>query len=116
MGLAGHPPYIDLDAALDSGNLTNAWMAAHERSYIPLDQALKLTILMGLDASETGYEKAARRFLERFIREAKPTLVQVKKVADALAELPKRLGYAEPGESPEWALRDLAGQLERRRG
>ncbi len=56
------------------------------------------------------FEPAARRFLERFIREDAPTVEQVKKVADALNSIN---GYLE---LIAWgALMDLAEQLERRR-
>ncbi len=112
MGNAGNPPYIDLDKALEREDLANAWLAAHERSFVSLAQALRLTMLMARDETP-GYEKAVRRFLLRFIREVHPTPEQIRKVAHALEELPDPPLL--PGtEGPEAALADLACQLEER--
>jgi hypothetical protein len=114
MGEAGHKPLFDLDRALETGNLSAAWFAAVGAGYVTLEQALRLTILMGIEESPR-FEKAARRFLVRFIREVGPTLDQIQKVADALEELHsvnERVYVNEEG--PEWALKDLARQLKER--
>jgi hypothetical protein len=86
VGNAGQTPIFNLDKALERGNLRTAWIAALEASYIPIDRALLLTILMGRDRAP-GYERAARRFLVRFLQEVEPGLEQVKRAADALAVL-----------------------------
>jgi len=113
MGLAGHPPFVDLDKALERGYLPSAWMAAHERSYVTLDQALLLTMLMARD-EVPRYPPVARRFLIRFIREAKPTLEQVKRVADGLDVLGTPEAGVQAIEARK-ALADLARQLRERR-
>ena len=114
MGEAGHKPLYDLDHALERGNLRNAWFAARQAGYVTLEQALKLTVLMGIDES-AGYDRAARKFLVRFIREVEPTLEQIRKVTHALEELHSvnETVYIR-GEGPEWARKDLVRQLEER--
>jgi hypothetical protein len=114
MGEAGTKPLFDLDYALEKGNLSSAWFAATEAGYVKLEQALKLTMLMGINESP-GYDRAARKFLVRFIREVEPTMEQVRKVAHALEELHwvNEIVYTR-GEGPEWALKDLARQIEER--
>lgn len=115
MGNAGNAPFYDLDQCLDEGNLSGAWFAAVESRYVYLDQALKLTMLMGLDeVPSKNYEPAVRRFLIRFIREIRPTPEQIRKVANALEELPRKEAFFD-SEDARPALESLARQLRERR-
>lgn len=76
---------------------------------VPLYKALWLTILIADRQGDDGYQKVCRRFVERFVRECRPTMDQVKRVCDALETLDEPM-------LPEWgaarvALLDLAEQL-----
>jgi hypothetical protein len=63
-------------------------------------------MLMAVEESP-GFESAARRWLVRFIREERPMVNEVKRVADALTECGE--DYLLPrGEGPRAALRALA--------
>jgi hypothetical protein len=112
MGEAGNRQvYVDLDQALDEEDLSYAWQGAHERAYIHLHQALRLTILMArLEAPK--YEAAARKFLIRYIRETKPSFGLLIEVAKALEELPDLTVYP-TGEGPEYELKELARAMEK---
>lgn len=93
--------------------MAGAWYAAVEARQVFLDQALRLTLLLGREQSE-DYEAAARRFLVRFLKEVKPTLEQAKKVADALNEIGKPDSFTADMEALP-AMADLARQLRERR-
>lgn len=73
-------------AAIERGDVQAAWSNAISIPVVPLDLALKLTILMA-EQEFPGYQRVARRWMVRFIREHEPTLAQVMRVADALNEL-----------------------------
>lgn len=107
--MAGPRSRIDLfDAAIAKRNLSAAWLHASEMGHVPLDRALRLTILMG-ELQDPGYERTARRFLVRFILEISPTLEQTRRIADALDQL--RYGAMDIPGAADTALKDLAGQL-----
>jgi len=113
MGVKQHGLYVDLDKALDAEDLPHAWMGAHERrGGVKLSQALRLTMLMAFK-EDGSYDAAVRKFLARFIRDEKPTPEQIRKVANALEELPRKEVYM-PREGPEFALKGLVAQLEER--
>jgi hypothetical protein len=58
---------------------------AREFPVLPLDYALALVQLYG-EKRDRRYERAALRYLERYIAEASPSLVDVAGVAGLLAE------------------------------
>lgn len=115
MGEAGHRPLFDLDQALEKSDLPKAWYAAVQLGVIHLDQFLLITLLLGEEDSPR-FEAAARKFLVRFIRGVKPSIEQIKTVADALwvagdpEAFPPERGTARKG------MTDLARQLRERRG
>jgi hypothetical protein len=61
-------------------------MAARELDSISLSDALDLTILIR-EADKRRYERAAVRWLERFIQERRPTLMDLALAATALSQL-----------------------------
>ena len=109
-------PWVDpLDrfrTAVKRRDVEDAWRYAGEAKRVPLSWALRLTLLLA-DTRDRRYVPAARRFLARFATEVEPTLLQIKKVADALDTL--RLVGNNPAlsEGAERALEDLARQLQR---
>lgn len=113
MGVKAKGFYVDLDQALEQGDLSHAWMGASERGYVHLDQALLLTILL---ANEEGpkFKAAGRRFVIRFIREAQPSFELLIEVLQALRDLS---GYAvyPRGEGPECELKYLARAIRQAR-
>lgn len=96
-------------AAIERGDLRAAWSNAVSMPLVPLDSALKLTILMA-EQEFPGYQKVARRWMVRFIREHEPTMKQVMRVADALNEIQVFLQR----EEAKTALLDLGEQIRRR--
>jgi len=104
-------PAIRFDGAIEEERLPEAWDAANELPMLGLGRALRLTMLVAKD-HHRRFEPTARRFLERFIREEKPSIEQVKKVADGLNEIYR----AHPLIAIDaWqGMRGLAEQLERR--
>jgi hypothetical protein len=63
------------------------WLAedgARELSSLSLDEAFQLVELYA-ECESPKYERAARRWLERHIAEAEPSLVQLAEVTNALA-------------------------------
>jgi len=67
-------------------NLRGAEMAARELGSLSLDNALKLCVLLA-DSDAPRFERAALRWLERFIAERLPPIEEVALAASALAEL-----------------------------
>jgi hypothetical protein len=111
MGEAGNgQTYVDLDQALKEEDLAYAWQGAHERAYIHLHQALRLTILLA-QSEAPRYEAAASKFLIRYIRETKPSLKLLVEVAKALEELPDLMVHP-AGQGPEYELKELARAIE----
>jgi hypothetical protein len=96
-------------AAIKRGDLQAAWGNAISMAVVPLDSALKLTIFMA-EQEFPSYERIARRWLVRFIREHEPTIKQVMKAADALNEIQVFIQR----EEARAALLDLADQIRRR--
>ncbi len=101
---------IRFNQAIERKDADAAWQLAKEFPRLSLDQALSLTILLGI-RSDARFVPAARRFLERFIAEAKPELAQIKRVADALDSMRLTGGLPALQEGAERALEDLARQL-----
>jgi hypothetical protein len=111
MGVKMRGLYVDLDQALEEEDLPHAWMGAHERAYIHLHQALRLTILLA-QSEVPKYEAAARKFLIRYMRETKPSLKLLVEVAKALEELPDLMVHPS-GQGPEYELKELAKAIEK---
>ena len=80
----GHPG-ARLQRALAAGNLTAAEQAAFEVSFVPLTEARALVELYA-EKSDRKYERAALKFLRRYMDEADPSLADVAQVAAILAE------------------------------
>lgn len=90
----------DADAAL-------RWAARLQ--YVPLDRALRLTLLLA-DQADPRFQAAARRFLIRFIVECETSLIHVKRLADALAHV----NHGFYGSVAREGLDDLVGKLWKR--
>ena len=80
----GHPG-ARLQRALAAGNLTAAEQAAFEVPYVPLEQARALVKLYA-EKGDKKYERAALKYLLRYLEEANPSLADVAQVAGLLAE------------------------------
>jgi hypothetical protein len=72
--------------AIQRRHLHAAEIAARELGGLSLSDALDLTILMR-DVETWRYERAAVRWLERFIEERTPTLAELALASAALAEV-----------------------------
>jgi hypothetical protein len=72
--------------AIRDRHLRRAEMAAREMGHLSLDDALALCELIA-DFDRSRYERAALRWLERFIQERSPPLAEVVLAASALSEL-----------------------------
>jgi hypothetical protein len=72
--------------AVASGNLREAQLAARELGGLSLDDALKLCVMLA-ERDAPRFERAALRWLARFIEERLPPVAEVALAATALAEL-----------------------------
>ncbi|HEX6700883.1 MAG TPA: hypothetical protein VF101_09150 [Gaiellaceae bacterium] len=72
--------------AIERRHLLHAEMAARELGHLALDDALTLTLLIA-EGEPARLERAARRWLERFITERVPPIAEVALAASALAAL-----------------------------
>jgi hypothetical protein len=105
-----------VDRAIAEGDPERALQWARELKEIGLDRALALTVVLGREG-DGRYVAAAHRFLVRFIVEARPSLLNLKKVVDALDVVGRVRQLPEVQEGAETALEDLARQLrDRERG
>lgn len=80
----GHPG-ARLQRALAAGNLTAAEQAAFEIPFVPLSEARALVELYA-EKGDRKYERAALKYLARYLAEANPSLAEVAQVAALLAE------------------------------
>jgi hypothetical protein len=80
----GHPG-ARLQRALAAGNLTAAEQAAFEVPFVPLAEARALVELYA-EKGDPKYERAALKYLMRYMTEAEPSLTDVAQVAALLAE------------------------------
>ena len=71
--------------AIANRNVRNAEDAAFELGSLALEDALALVYLYA-DAGSPKYERAALRWLERYLAESSPALLDVAHVAGLLAE------------------------------
>lgn len=97
------------ERALREKDVDAAFACAAQLPGLSLDRALRLTLLLA-DRWDPRYQAAARRFLVRFTVECETHLLQVKRLADALAHVhDERYGpFARRG------LYRLVGKLRRR--
>jgi hypothetical protein len=79
--------------ALERRNLRGAEDAARELGRLPLEDALRLCVLY-LQCAPARYERAAARWVERFIAEKQPSLEELGLAVGALAELRNGNGAA----------------------
>jgi hypothetical protein len=80
----GHPG-ARLQRALAAGNLVAAERAAFEVAFVPLTEARALVELYA-EKGDRKYERAALKYLRRYLDEANPSLVDAAQVAALLAE------------------------------
>jgi hypothetical protein len=74
-----------LQRALAAGNLIAAEQAAFEVAFVPLVDARALVELYA-EKGDRKYERAALKYLRRYLDEANPSLGDVAQVAALLAE------------------------------
>jgi hypothetical protein len=90
MGPRPWKPELELDGALDRGNLAFAKalaLEASERRPLPLDLAARLLPLVA--AADENYDAWAKRWLVRWLSEAqRPSIEQAAELAATLADLP----------------------------
>jgi hypothetical protein len=77
--------------ALDAGNAMTAYELAREVRHVTLEDALRLCLILA-QAQDWRYERAAKRWLQRFSAEAHPSLTEVLMAGTALAELGRTPG------------------------
>ena len=80
----GHPG-ARLQRALKAGNLIAAEQAAFEVAFVPLAEARALVELYA-EKGDRKFERAALKYLGRYLGEANPSLADVAQVAAVLAE------------------------------
>jgi hypothetical protein len=80
----GHPG-ARLRRALAARNLTAAEQAAFEIAFIPLTDARELVELYA-EEGDPKYERAALKYLARYLAEEEPSLMDLAQVAGLLAE------------------------------
>jgi hypothetical protein len=78
-------PGARFQRALASGNLPAAEAAAFDLAFIPLADARALVELYA-EKGDRKYERAALKYLARYLAEANPSLADVAQVAAMLAE------------------------------
>lgn len=78
-------PGARLQRALAAGNLIAAEQAAFDVAFVPLAQARDLVELYAQEGSPK-FERAALKYLSRYLTESEPTLADVAQVAALLAE------------------------------
>ena len=80
----GHPG-ARLQRALGARNLIAAEQAAFEVAFVPLAEARALVELYA-EKGDRKYERAALRYLARYLAEENPSLMDLAQVAGLLAE------------------------------
>lgn len=78
-------PYGRFSRALKRRSLVEAEAAAHELGALSLDDALQLVHLYG-ERGSPKYERAALRWLARYLEESRPALRDLALVAASLAD------------------------------
>jgi hypothetical protein len=85
MGEAGHVS-AQFRRALDAGDFQGARMLAYELTFVPLQDALALTLLAAEEGPPT-FEPMARRWLERVLAEVGPSIRDFAIASQLLADL-----------------------------
>lgn len=98
------------DRAIAEGDPERALQWARGLKQVGLDRALALTVVLGRQ-DDGRYLAAAQRFLVRFIFEARRSLLNLKKVVDALDVVGRVRQMPELQEGAETASEDLGRQL-----
>jgi hypothetical protein len=78
-------PYAEFQRALKNGNVWVAEAVARELPRVSLEDALKLVHLYA-EKESPKFERAAMRWLERYITEGSPTLMNFAKVTANLVQ------------------------------
>ena len=78
-------PGARLQRALAARNLTRAEQAAFEVPFVPLESARELVELYA-EKGDPKYERAALKYLTRYMAEGNPSLADVARIAAVLAE------------------------------
>ena len=78
-------PYAVFHRALKHGNLWVAEAEARDLRHVPLEDALKLVYLYA-DKESPKYERAAMKWLRRYLEEREPTLGNFAKVVRSLQQ------------------------------
>lgn len=111
MTAQGHPRAI-FSRAIEQGNLVAAEASAREVGNLMLEEALRLLFLYA-EKELVKYERAALRWLARYVAEGKAvSLLKAQLAAAALAETPGRRAAA-GGEAPHRACLATKGDLTR---
>jgi hypothetical protein len=79
-------PHGRFTRAVANGNLRGAEMAARELGQLSLDDALRLCLLLA-EHDPSRFDRAALRWLERYIAERLPPLAEIALAATAFAEV-----------------------------
>jgi hypothetical protein len=77
-------PHAEFKRALDRGNLWVAEAVARDLPQVSLEEALRLVHLYG-EKESPKYERAALRWLERYLTESSPTLKNFAEVVASFA-------------------------------
>lgn len=102
-----------LDRAIAEGDSDRALRWAQELKQVGLHRALALTLILGRQ-DDARYPRAASRFLLRLIAEVEPSLLDLKKIVDALDVVGRVRMMPDLTEEADAALEDLGHQLRER--
>lgn len=102
-----------VDRAVAEGDADRAIRWAQELKQVGLDRALALTLVLGRQ-DDARYPRAAARFLLRLIAEVEPSLLNLKKIVDALDVVGRVRMMPDLTEEADAALEDLGRQLRER--
>jgi hypothetical protein len=80
----GHPG-ARLQRALAAGNLIDAEQAAFEIAFVPLAEA-RLLVELYAEKGDPKFERAALKYLARYLDEGNPSLADIAQMAALLAE------------------------------
>jgi hypothetical protein len=84
LATSGGHPYAEFQRGLERGNVWVAEAVARELPKVSLEDALRLVHLYG-EKESPKYERAAMRWLERYLTERTPALRNFAKVVEDLA-------------------------------
>jgi hypothetical protein len=102
-----------VDRAVAEGDADRALRWAQELKQVDLHRALALTLVLGRQ-DDVRYPRAASRFLLRLITAVEPSLLNLKKIVDALDVVGRVRLMPDVTEGADAALEDLGRQLRER--